>query len=863
LALVLVVVLVPLWTPTPASGLTLPPSFQLVDYPTGQAPYNLTDFEWLPDGGLLTSGKDGTVTYVPPGGDPRVLAKVPSVRALGDHGMLGFALANDYGTSGRIYVTYDKGAAESTGFGVVEEWVASPPLRPSTFVRSRTVLDGETRSPQLAQVKHTHGIDAVVVAPDDSLFVSVGDDALNNGDPQTLRAQDLDQPYGKLLHLTPAGSGVPSNPFYSPANPASWRSMVYAYGLRNPFRFSLDPRSGMPIVGDVGWLTHEEINTLPPGANGGWPCFEGMFATTFSPASVCKALSSARSARMPIWAYPHAGSGAAVVGGMHYTGSSYPAQYQGAYFFGDYTRKQLWTLRTDATGKLTRAPETNGFASYAGAPVAFHPGPNGDVTYADLLRGYVRRLVYTTGNRAPTAQFATTTNAANRTVSLSATDSYDLDGDELTFQWEFGDGTSAAGETATHTYGGTKDAFDVTLTVKDQLGAVGRSTVKVYPDNRTPTLTLDEPAPSKTYSVNDTVQLSASATDPEDGALTVEWDTALLHCPFAGSCHRHPESAETGPSYSAPFTDHGADTTMLVTARAVDSKGATITASYEARPRVRTLAINSPVAVSVNGELRASAEVVAGSEVQVSAPTSTGYWRFQSWSDAGAAVHSFTMPDADRTLAARYETAIEAKYTALGAGSSYLGTPTSLEYEVAGGRARNYTGGRLFWSTATGAHAARGAVLAKYLAGGGPAAFGFPTHDEVTPTPGQASYFAKARIYWSPATGAHFVRGPILAKYLAAGGPGKYGLPTRDVTTVTGGSYAHFAGDRSIFWSSARGAHLVRGPIRARYAAKGWQRGCLGFPSTDQLRVKGGVRNLFAGGQITYVYKSRSTTARC
>ena len=66
--------------------------------------------------------------------------------------------------------------------------------------------------------------------------------------------------------------------------------MVYAYGLRNPFRFSLDPRSGMPIVGDVGWSTYEEINTLAPETNAGWPCFEGCVPTTFSSASVCKAL---------------------------------------------------------------------------------------------------------------------------------------------------------------------------------------------------------------------------------------------------------------------------------------------------------------------------------------------------------------------------------------------------------------------------------------------------------------------------------------------------------------------------------------------------------------------------------------------
>ena len=248
--------------------------------------------------------------------------------------------------------------------------------------------------------------------------MSIGDDARNNGDLKTLRAQDLDQPYGKLLHLTPDGAGIPSNPYYDPAHPNSWRSMVYAYGLRNPFRFSLDPRSGIPHLGDVGWHTREEINTLAPGANAGWPCFEGSYPTTFSPSSVCKALTSARSARMPIWTYEHAGSGAAVVGGMHYTGTSYPAQYRGSYFFGDYARQRVWTLTTDNAGKLTRAPETNGFASDAGGPVAFHPGPNGDVTYADILSGNVRRVVYAAGNRAPTARFTTTTDAATRTVSL-------------------------------------------------------------------------------------------------------------------------------------------------------------------------------------------------------------------------------------------------------------------------------------------------------------------------------------------------------------------------------------------------------------------------------------------------------------
>ena len=85
---------------SPAPAPVLPPAFQLVDYPTGQAPNNLTDYAWLEDGGLLTNGTDGTITFVPHAGTPRVLTKVPGVRDRGDHGMLGLALANDYATTG-------------------------------------------------------------------------------------------------------------------------------------------------------------------------------------------------------------------------------------------------------------------------------------------------------------------------------------------------------------------------------------------------------------------------------------------------------------------------------------------------------------------------------------------------------------------------------------------------------------------------------------------------------------------------------------------------------------------------------------------------------------------------------------------
>jgi glucose/arabinose dehydrogenase/uncharacterized protein with LGFP repeats len=854
-----------------ASALALPPGFQLLDYPTGQAPKNLTNFAWLEDGGLLAGGKDGTVTFTAPGGVPHTLTKVPGVRAVTDHGMLGFALANDYATSGRVYLSYDKRDPASTvspytGWGMVEEWVASPPASPTDFSFSRVVLDGAAASPPLAQTTTNHGIDAVVVAPDDTLFLSIGDDARNEADTGGIRAQDLNQPYGKLLHLTPDGAGVPGNPFYSASAPNSWKSRVYASGFRNPFRFALDPRSGIPHLGDVGLHAWEEVNVVQPGANGGWPCYEGTAKTNnddYAAMSACQALYKAGSALVPAAAYQHNGEGAAVVGGVHYKGTSYPEKYRNSFFYGDYTRGQLWTIATDLAGKLTRGPEAAGFATDAGAAVAFQSGPNGDVTFGDLLAGTVRRLVYTAGNRAPAARIGSVTDPATRTVGFSAADSYDLDGDALTYTWDFGDGGTGTGVDVDHTYAGGVDSVEVTLTVRDQLQATGTAKAVVYPGNHTPKLTFTTPAP-RTYAVGDLVELKATGTDVEDGATGISWDTALLHCPFPNSCHLHPDDTSTGATYSRPFTDHGSDTTMLVTARTTDSKGATATATYEAKPSLRTLAVNSPVAVQLNGVTAASQQVVAGAAVSVSAPSSSSYWQFVDWSDGGAASHVLTMPDSDLTLTAQYQTAIAAKYAVLGGAGSVVGTPTTLEYDVPGGRARNFKSGRIYWSAASGAHELHGAILTKYLSGG-VAKFGFPTNDQVKVTGGYASHFTvgKARIYYSSATGAHYTRGSMLAKYLDAGGPAKYGLPITDDAKVTGGYYTLFSGGRGIFYTTKYGARLVYGKIFQKYAALKSYKSCLGWPTTSQYNINGGVRNRFAKGQITYITKTKKTSVKC
>jgi glucose/arabinose dehydrogenase len=840
----------------------LPPGFSLVAYDSGQDDYDLTNFAWLSDGSLLTLGKDGTITFVPDGGKPRKIGKVPGVRAVDDHGLLGLALARDYATTGHVYLSYDKGRVGGTGHGMLEEWQALPAGSPTTFTRSRTVVDGDETSPKITETGTTHGPDTVVVAPDGSLFWSIGDNAGNNGDPKALRAQDLDDPHGKILHVMPDGRAVSTNPFYDADRSRSVRSMVYAYGFRNPFRFSIDPRSGLLNVGDVGWRDVEEVSMVGSGANAGWPCMEGARRTSFGTYATCKALYKKGTDVRPIWTYTHSGRGASVTGGALYTGSAYPARYRGSYFLGDYTRNQVWSMGVDASGKMTRKPEGAGFIKGAGGPVAFHAGPNGDMTYADILSGKIQRIVYGSGNRKPTAAITFTTDADRRTVSFSAAGSYDPDGDKLTYAWKFGDGATGRGETPKHTYTGTS-AQKVTVTVTDSIGATDSAEVTVYPANHSPVLTLTTPAAGTLFKVGAPVRLSATATDVEDGKLAVDYETILLHCPFPNSCHLHPDGRTTGGSYSKDFTDHGSDTSMQVTVSATDARGAEVSKVYLARPNLRTVTVRSKVPVNIDGATTFSSREVEAQEVQLDAPETSGYHHFVAWSDKGKANHTFVMPDRDVALTATYATFIEEKYAALGGTTSILGKAKAAEYSTTGGRSRTFAGGRIIWSAETGAHEVHGLILKKFLAGGGIARHGFPTGDERAVEGGRSSTFTEARIYHISKGRTSVSRGPILAKYLATGGPDAYGLPRTDVKKIKGGEYEGYTDGRSIYWSKANGAHLVYGLVREQYGEVGYEKSCLGLPTKDEYGVDKGRRADFVGGYILYDKTSGETSVHC
>jgi glucose/arabinose dehydrogenase len=862
--LLLAAVLVPGWTAPAGAALTLPAGFRLINYPTGLGTFSLTNFDFTEDGGLISIGKAGQVDFTPPGSPPYELTRLPNIRTASDNGLTGLSLSNDYAVSGRVFLLYPELDGDGTGNGhaILSEWLASPPQLPRNFTLNRVIIDGSRTAPVWTQNSKSHPVGTVLQASDGSIYVGNGDEASYSFvDPNALRALNLDDPHGKILRILPDGRGHPDNPFYDPAAPSSWRSRVFAYGFRNPYRFTLDPRSGALYVGDVGWKTYEEINVVRPGKSYGWPCYEGSGRQPgYAELTQCKSLYAQPSQPAPpLWSYIHGGQGASVIGGIFYQGTAYPLAYRGAFFFGDYTRQQVWTMQTDSAGNMVRPPEAAGFGTEVGGPVAFRAGPNGDIAYADISSGMVRRLVYAPGNRPPTAVMSSTVEPDTRTVSFSSADSYDLDGDALRFSWEFGDGLTSSAASPVHTYasGGT---FTVRLTVTDSVGASDSVTATVVPDNHSPTLVLD--APDKLYSVGEPVHLTAAAADAEEGNLSaqVTWQLSLLHCPYAGSCHIHPEDSSTGPTFDATFTDHGSDTTMVVTASVTDTAGTTTQVRYEARPDLHTLAVNAPVPVRVNGVEQVSIQAVSGSTNSVEAPATRSYWQFVSWSDGGDRIHQLTMPAADLTLTATYQTAIDARYAQIGGSTSLLGSPTSLEYDVPGGRARDFQRGRIYWSASTGAKYVFGGIFKKYVAIGGHTVWGFPTTDEVSIADGRASYFQKARIYWSQATAAHEVHGAILTKYLALGGPAGYGFPVTDETRASDGiaRYNHFSGLRTVVWTAATGAHALRGGFRATWFRLGGGSSRLRYPTSDELSRSFGVAQYFQGGRMEW-YRGTNT----
>jgi glucose/arabinose dehydrogenase len=259
-----------------------------------------------------------------------------------ERGLLGLAFHPDYETNGLFYVDY----TNSSGDIVVASYeVLDSNPNEADATTEQVILT----IPHRKADNHNGGM--LAFGPDDGyLYISVGD----GGAGQSANAQKKTRLLGKILRIDvddPSDGreyGIPpDNPFVGSRKA---RPEIWAYGLRNPFRFSFDRDTHDLFIGDVGQGSWEEIDRGPQGKGGrnyGWDIMEGRHC--FAPPQGCRR----KGLREPIHEYSH-NVGNVVTGGYVYRGNDM-TDLQGTYVFTDFGSHDIWGLTRDATGKWTRS----------------------------------------------------------------------------------------------------------------------------------------------------------------------------------------------------------------------------------------------------------------------------------------------------------------------------------------------------------------------------------------------------------------------------------------------------------------------------------------------------------------------------
>lgn len=365
-----------------------------------------TDFAFLPDGRVLVAERSGLVRIFDDGtAAARPLLDIRSrVNDALWRGLIGLAVDPDFEQNGFVYVLYTarrkgtpRDSAEPTHVVLVRYTVRDDRAQDERILLG---ADGEeegscTSLPAGADClpsEHDHIGGDIVFADDGTMFVGTGDGGGEERVEETaFTAQNVDAPGGKILRIDREGRGLGSNPFYD-GDPESNRSKVWALGLRNPFRLTLTS-SGLPVVGEVGWLDADEVNVVPAGANLGWPCYEGVEQTPeYESTERCRKLyGSGGEFTQPVIVIEFTG-GSSVTGGAFLSSADYPHEYRG-YVYGDWANSWLRVADLDpASGELVG--DERELAEDAGGPVVVAVGPDGHLYYLALNYAALYRIDY-------------------------------------------------------------------------------------------------------------------------------------------------------------------------------------------------------------------------------------------------------------------------------------------------------------------------------------------------------------------------------------------------------------------------------------------------------------------------------------
>ena len=307
---------------------------------------------WIGEqGGTIVDYRGGAISATP-------VVTLPNTFSQGECGLLGLAFDPNYATNGNVYISYVIATTNSSGTAVQYS-------RLSRFTASGGIINPATEKVyyQGNQVQNLHhaGND-LEVGPDGKLWWNTGDNvpAISNGEA-------LNNMYGKTLRFNLDGTVPADNPFVKVSSAVPY---IYAYGLRNPFRATFLP-TGQQMVENTGSSYWEDLDTIQPGGNYGWPYYEGNCGS-------CGYLN-------PAFEYGHYAVDGAASAIAAYSGSTFPAAYDNVVFFGDYNRHDIEAVTFDPT--YTAALSDTVFDTNAGTIADLIEGPDGNLYFVSIFEG--------------------------------------------------------------------------------------------------------------------------------------------------------------------------------------------------------------------------------------------------------------------------------------------------------------------------------------------------------------------------------------------------------------------------------------------------------------------------------------------
>lgn len=292
------------------------------------------------------------------------------ISAGGERGLLGLAFHPDYADNGYFYVNY----TNTGGDTVIARYTVSGDANIADAGSAVILMT-------IDQPQSNHNGGCLRFGPDDYLYIATGDGG-GGGDPNNL-AQNIDTLLGKILRIDVDNGDPYLNPDTNPFIGVAGADEVWAYGLRNPWKFSFNRLNGDLWIADVGQNNIEEINkVLPnaPGLNYGWRCYEGTAEYNTSQCADNLAVV------IPFSEYTHNSTdGCSVTGGYVYNGSDHPS-LTGTYFFSDYCTNDIGMIDS-IDGDITW------IEGFSGGFAAFGEDNNGELYVAGKNSGVIYKIV--------------------------------------------------------------------------------------------------------------------------------------------------------------------------------------------------------------------------------------------------------------------------------------------------------------------------------------------------------------------------------------------------------------------------------------------------------------------------------------